>query len=135
MLSTRSSSAKGRNPDFRRVGRKPREQNDKWIGRNLPKDGWPCLILLGGGVVVDCGLRVAESRACHVLTPSHWSDVALLEGSDSARASTKGARLYEVALEPSTGFGYPPITNGVQESSLDKYADHLKWPNVAVVYL
>lgn len=137
MLSIRSSPSKGRNPDFCLSKRTAREDNADWIARNLPKEPHPCLVLLGGKGPVDFRLRVAQSHARHDLTPSHWSHVALLEGADGAskKAAKTKPRLWEISLEPPTCFGYPPSTNGVQESTLERYADRLQFPNVAVIYL
>jgi hypothetical protein len=133
MLSIRSSNAKGKNPDFKRVPRKKGEDNLKWLARNAPKGDVASLVLLGGVTAVDFRIRVAQSHARHNLTPSHWSHVALLPELDAAKPGK--SRIFEISLQPADGFGYPPITNAVQESALDRYRDPEAWPNVAIVYV
>jgi hypothetical protein len=62
----------------------------------------------------------------------------ILLGKPGVELTAAGAEMlpvFEISLEPGAGFGFPPDTNGVQESELGRYADQRKWPNCAIVYL
>ncbi len=90
------------------------------------------LLLLGGTAPTDFRLRVAQAHVRHDLSPSHWSHAALLDERSPSLAAT---RLFEVSLEPVQGFGFPPPDNGVQETTLARYADAAAWPNIALLSL
>lgn len=132
MLQTRQSHAKSANPEFVHAARGKTEDNVKWLDKNLPdvKD-WTPLVLLGGNLTASFRLRVAQSVARHDLTPSHWSHVLIL-GRTSIKTSTP---CYEISLEPSGGFGFPPKTNAVQSGRLSQYKDPAEYPNIAVAML
>lgn len=138
MLNIIASPASKPNPDFARTKRRGRESNAAWLKRNLERlageegaRGLAYLVLLGGKMKADFYLRVAQSQLRHDMSPSHWSHVALLQGS----GPTERGALWEISLEPRGGFGYPPSDNGVQSGHLEDYASRNQYPNVAVLRL
>jgi hypothetical protein len=138
MLNIIASAATEPNPDFKQTKRVGNEDNTKWLARNLKTlaaeegaKGDSYLVMLGGSQKADFRLRVAQSHVRHDMSPSHWSHVALLQGS----GPTEAGALWEISLEPKGGFGYPPSDNGVQTGSLKHYASTNQYPNVAVMRL
>lgn len=137
MLNIITSPTNKPNPDFKQAKRKGAEDNTKWFTRHLKTlaaedgaKGYSYLVLLGGKMRADFRLRVAQSHLRHDMSPSHWSHVALLQGSGP---TAKGA-LWEISLEPRGGFRYPPTDNGVQDTGrLKDYASKNQFPNVAVL--
>lgn len=136
MLNIVTSTAAKPNPDFMQSPRIKDENNTAWLERNLKKlageggaQGVAYLVLLGGKMKADFHLRVAQGHLRNDMSPSHWSHVALLQGS----GPTKKGALWEISLEPKGGFGYPPSDNGVQEGALKNYASKNQYPNVAVM--
>ena len=138
MLNIIASPATTPNPDFKQTKRIKNESNTTWMERNLKTlagqegaKGHTYLVLLGGRMKADFRLRVAQGHLRHDMSPSHWSHVALLQGS----GPTKQGALWEISLEPKGGFGYPPSDNGVQSGYLKNYASAHQYPNVAVMRL
>src|SRR5687768_17275698 len=130
MLNIRASKADKPNPKFAERKR-ARGDNIAWIKPDLPGDGKTAgVLLIGGKSPVDFRVRVAQSHARQDLTPSHWSHVALPGKTANAPAETP---LFEIALQPPDGFGYPPVTNGVQRGTLERYRDPTAYPNIAVM--
>ncbi len=138
MLNIIASTAAEPNPDFKQAKRVRNESNTTWLARNLKKlaaedgeKGEAYLVLFGGKRRAHFRLRVAQGHLRHDMSPSHWSHVALLRGS-----GPKTRALWEISLEPSGGFRYPPNDNGVQDAGrLDDYASRNQYPNVAVMRL
>lgn len=142
MLNILSSTAEEKSPYFVQVPRKGRgkgrEDNLAWLERHVRElagmpggRGRAYLVLLGGRTRADFHLRVAQGHLRHDMSPSHWSHVALLGGSGWTRKRS----LWEISLEPSEGFRYPPSDNGVQSGTLDAYQSAYQYPNVAVLRL
>lgn len=139
MLNIVESRAPEPNPDFKQSARKPKkkESNTAWLKRHLKElagepgaEGAAYLVLLGGKAKADFLVRVAEAHLRRDMSPSHWSHVALLQGS-----SPGSKALWEISLEPKSGFGYPPGDNCVQEGDLCHYDEKNSYPNVAVMRL
>jgi hypothetical protein len=131
-MYTLSSRAKSTNKKFAEHKRKKGTTNIDWLGSHLQPDRM-AILLLGGTDLVDFRLRIAQSHLRNDLTPSHWSHVALL--GESKAAHLDAAPLYEISLAPVSGFGFPTATNGVQTSTLEKYGDTQRFPNIAILYL
>ena len=138
VLNIIPSMATEPNPDFKQTKRRRAESNSAWLERNLKTlagedsaKGEAYLVLLGGRMKADFHVRVAQGHLRHDMSPSHWSHVALLQGS----GPTKRGALWEISLEPKGGFGYPPSDNGVQSGHLKVYASKNQYPNVAVMRL
>ena len=136
MLNIVTSKATKPNPHFVQSKRIKDETNTRWLERHLKQlagedgaEGSTYLVLLGGKMKADFHLRVAQGHLRNDMSPSHWSHVALLQGS----GPTKQGALWEISLEPKGGFGYPPSDNGVQQGSLKNYASKNQYPNVAVL--
>lgn len=138
MLNIITSHAGTASPQFEQSERQDKEDNLTWLRRHIEalKDedgakGKAYVVLLGGRTGADFRLRVAQSHLRHDMTPSHWSHVALLQGSGwTAKGTT-----WEISLEPENGFGYPPSDNGVQTGSLKQYESRYQYPNVGVLRL
>jgi hypothetical protein len=135
MLEIRSSPASAPNPNLVSQARARNQTNLAWLsralkGRGKKGSGSPVLVLLGGSDPISFRLRVAQSQARHDLTPSAWSHVVLVEPAEGELAS---ATAWEISLDPSGGFGYPPPTNGVQRTDLRRYDDAKQFPNIAVL--
>jgi len=131
-MSTLQSRAVSANKAFAEKKRVKGRSNLDWLQPHLRQDRVGVL-LLGGTGPVDFRLRVAQSHLRDDLTPSHWSHVALLGDVDAKRPGA--TPLYEISLLPAAGFGFPPPDNGVQKSTLERYADAEAWPNIAILYL
>jgi hypothetical protein len=138
MLNIIASTAREKNPEFEQVVRKRGEDNEKWVRRHLKtlagEEGAKSLaylVLIGGKEESYFHTRVAQGQLRNDMTPSHWSHVALLQGS----GPTKAGALWEISLEPVGGFGYPPSDNAVQEAKLSDYTSKNKYPNIAVLRL
>lgn len=139
MLTVRGSAALDPvEKHFQRDARAAGEDNLDWVRRQLvalgydqkgPKATW--LLLVGGGAsMYDFRLQVAQSHLRHDMTPSHWSHTALISTVDER---TGDSLLLETSLEPQEGFQMPSTVNGVQGATLDRYADPLLYPNVALI--
>lgn len=127
MLEIHRSDAAEQNPDFKEIKRKKGETNAAWLKRNWGDDrSCTRLLLIGGTSGVAARLRFAQSDARSDLTPSNWSHLALVTGRSALR---------EIALEPASGFGHPPATNGVQEGRMSAYNDAKLYPNLALIRL
>ncbi len=136
MLNIISSTAKELNPQFVREPRRGNENNETWFRRHLETlagedgaKGMSYLVLIGGKKQSYFHTRVAQGHMRNDMTPSHWSHVALLQGSGPTE---KGA-LWEISLEPAEGFGYPPSDNAVEEAHLSNYSSKNMYPNIAVM--
>ena len=133
-----SSKAAGPSDRFVQEKRGKDETNLAWFQRNLKTleteddaEGAAYLVMVGGKEKTHFRLRVAQSHIRHDRSPSHFSHVALLRASGWAR----GGSLWEIALEPKGGFGFPPADNGVQTGALNNYASQNQFPNLAVMRL
>lgn len=138
MLNVLTSKADRPSELFIREERRKGEGNLDWFERTLKTlsaqkgvRGAACLVLLGGKEETDFHLRVAQGHVRHDMSPSHFSHVALLQGSGWTR---RGA-LWEISLQPQAGFGYPPAENAIQSGSLKSYASADRYPNLAVMRL
>jgi hypothetical protein len=126
MTSNRSEPNKG----FQEQPRERGEDNIAWLTRVKPDDPARTYLLLIGGVEPYAfRLRVAQSHVRHDLTPSRWSHVALL-GNATVGPDTP---LYEIALQPPGGFGFPAPTNAVQRAELRAYRSQRLYPNIAIL--
>lgn len=137
MLNIVTSNAADPSPDFVQSPRVGDEDNAAWLKRHLEPlagqvgaAGAAYLVMVGGGMKADFHLRVAQGHLRRDMSPSHWSHVALLQGS-----SPRTRALWEISLEPRDGFGYPPSDNAVQTGRLAHYASRDQYPNVAVMRL
>lgn len=131
-MATLASKASSRNPEFVETPSSRTRNNLEWLRPHLRADRVG-ILLVGGIHVVDFRLRIAQSHLRRDLTPSHWSNVALLGSTDSKKLDN--TRLYEISLMPADGFGFPVPENGVQQSTLKRYASGVAWPNIALLYL
>lgn len=136
MLNIVASTTEQLNPDFVQNKRNGSEDNVKWVNRNLKTlasedgaKGLSYLVLIGGKQKAYFHTRVAQGHLRNDMSPSHWSHVGLLQGS----GPTKKGALWEISLEPTGGFGYPPSDNGVQNGYLSNYASKNMYPNIAVM--
>jgi hypothetical protein len=130
MLRSLHSQAESPNTStFVELVRASGEDNLEWLQRARQHRRKPAsaeLLLVGGTGPVAFRLRVAQSHIRADITPSHWSHIALLSGTDD---------LFEISLEPPNGFGYPPPRNGLQKSPLTSYRSATQFPNIAWVEL
>lgn len=132
MIELLTSATDKPNPCFSKKNRGSDESNVDWVLSNLDDNGdksW--LLFVGGRDVLHFRLRAAQSHARHDLTPSHWSHVALLNQPED----NQNISLFEIALDPTQGFGFPPACNGVQRGTLSAYGDVKAFPNVALASL
>ena len=136
MLNIVASTADGPNPDFVQSKREARENNLKWVTRHLATlaaedgaAGMSYLVLIGGTQKAYFHTRVAQGHMRNDMSPSHWSHVVLMQGS----GPTDKSALWEISLEPASGFGFPPSDNGVQQGHLKNYASRNQFPNIAVL--
>ena len=103
----------------------------KWLGRHALDSGdLSQIVLIGGSDISSFRLRVAQSHLRHDMQPSHWSHVFLLGPIEQPIGSSS---IYEISLDPAGGFGFPPPTNGVQVSKLDRYRNTRRYPNIALL--
>jgi hypothetical protein len=130
MLPILSSSATAPSEALQEVPRRSREDNLRWLRRNLPTPGGSSIVLVGGTSPIAFRLRVAQSHIRHDLRPSHWSHVMLLDTPAQSLASTT---VYEIHLEAPHGFGFPPPDNAVQEGTLGQYQQTAAYPNIAIL--
>jgi hypothetical protein len=137
MISVLKSTATKANQQFDPQARQGRENNLSWLQRipatKVESDysrNRAYILLIGGKSPVAFRLRVAQSQLRHDLAPSHWSHAVLLGDLDADLARTP---IYEIPLEPSRGFGFPPPTNGVQEGQLGQYRNSGDFPNIALL--
>ncbi|MBA4143178.1 MAG: hypothetical protein H0X43_09295 [Nitrosospira sp.] len=131
-MYTLSSKAKSVNKGFNESRRARGKTNIDWL-RSHWRDDRAGILLVGGTDLIHFRLRFAQSHLRDDLTPSHWSHVALLGQSDDGNLAL--APLYEISLTPAGGFGFPAASNGVQNGTLEEYADAKSFPNVAILYL
>lgn len=130
MLAIRGSQNLTQNKALAFSPRRPAETNVAWLTRHLPKadDGHLRLLLVGGAEPLHFRIRVAQSHFRHDMSPSHWSHVALLSYAARGRL-----QLWECALDPKDGFGYPPVDNAFRFGALKDYDDPRRFPNVALL--
>jgi hypothetical protein len=101
------------------------EAEARKLSGNETVDG--TLLLVGGCDLTHFRLRVAQSHFRADMAPSFWSHVGILREDES------GFGLYEVALDPPTGFQEMPKRNGVQRVSVSRYEDGTQFPNIALL--
>lgn len=132
MLEIVQSRADLPNPAFQEEPRQDGEDNVAWLKRvrRGKKKHEALLVLFGGVDQTAFRLRVAQSYARHDLTPSHWSDIAWINNPSSLSARST---IVQMSLAPVAGFGFPPVDNGVQNSTLSPYQDPAAYPNVALL--
>jgi hypothetical protein len=130
MIPIVSSKAQNANSGLKRVPRKAREDNLAWLLRNLPAPGESSVVMVGGKGPLAFRLRAAQAYLRHDLLPSYWSHVMLLARPPRNLAS---APVHEISLEPPSGFGFPPPTNGVQTGRLAGYRDATAYPNICIL--
>jgi hypothetical protein len=138
MLNLLSSTAIKESQSFTATRRFRGEGNCAWLARQLqamtPADGkvpdTTYVVLLGGVGDVPFRIRVAQSHLRHDLKPSHWSHAVLL---DRPTADVSRTRIYEISLEPASGFEMPTQHNGLQLAQFGQYDDVARYPNIAVL--
>jgi hypothetical protein len=130
MLNIFTSTVKNPNKEFKETPRKDGEDNLQWLTRVIPpdEDGYTDLLLLGGSSLSAFRLRAAQAHLRHDLTPSSWSHVMLLGNIKKNLAATV---VFEISLEPLTGFGFPVPSNALQKAKLGNYSDGEAYPNIA----
>lgn len=144
-----TSRASKANDDLRRLDRHEGEDNLEWAERafvelslrveNSAAVTW--LLLVGGADTVHVRLRFAQSPIRRGRTPGHFSHVAIVDGTElaqrqsSAEAIGASTGLFEVSLDPGEALGYPPETNGVRATRLERYRDPASFPNIALLYV
>ncbi len=114
------------NREFKRVLATKEETNKAWLKRIIAENEFDGrgLLLLGGTSVADFHIRVAQSSLRHDLTPSYWSMVGILTGSDS---------FYSVPLQWKGDLSEMPHSNGIQICKLTDYDDPERFPNIAYI--
>lgn len=128
-----NSKAAKANPSLRKNPRKPSENNVSWLKRNLADFAGNVNVVLVGGVNQTAfRLRVAQAHVRHDLQPSYWSHAMLLI---PAKKGAAPSQVYEISLEPATGFGFPIAKNGLQIGELSQYRDAKEFPNIALISL
>jgi len=132
MQNIHPSPTRKTNPDFPRRLRKRGEDNLKWLQAGLGSQRGTAVVLIGGKDNLAFRLRAAQAHVRDSFTPSHWSHCFLLFGIERSVAATP---IYEIALDPPNGFGFPGSTNGMQEGTLGRYASAERYPNIAVVQI
>lgn len=127
MAGFRHSTAPSPNAAITAQQQAPRsiEAEARKLAGNQSVDG--TLLLIGGCDLTHFRLRVAQSHVRADMAPSFWSHVGIL------CEDASGLGLYEVALDPPTGFQQMPKTNGVQRVSVSRYEDPTRFPNVALL--
>ena len=106
------------------------EDNLRWLSRNFVTGDYSQIVLLGGADPAAFRLRVAQSHLRHDMLPSHWSH-ALLVGIVAEQVAR--TPVYEIALDPPGGFGFPPSVNAVQQGQLGRYRSRRAYPNIALL--
>lgn len=131
MISILRSNATHPNTLFKEDARGRREDNLKWLERNiLDSEEISQIVLVGGSDIASFRLRVAQSHIRHDMRPSHWSHAMLLGPVAQPFAKTS---VFEISLDPPAGFGFPPPVNGVQQSRIDRYRSARDYPNIALL--
>jgi hypothetical protein len=131
MLNITSSKASQKNKIFKETPRRKGQDNLGWLAFALKNsDAGVKLLLVGGTGPSAFRLRVAQAHLRHDLSPSHWSHVAMLDQPAKNLGTTK---VYEIALEPEGGFGFPPPENAVQVNKLSQYRNAKQFPNIALI--
>jgi hypothetical protein len=127
MAGFRRSTA--RNPNDRIVEGRARPRSLADAVRELAKgesvNG--TLLLVGGCDLTHFRLRVAQSHVRADMAPSLWSHVGIV------CEDASGVHVFEVALDPEDGFRDMPKTNGVRRARVERYDDHDRFPNLALV--
>jgi hypothetical protein len=113
------------NPQFRKNVRPKDEGNVAWMQRQLEGYDGVAIGLVGGRGNFDFRLRVAQSHLRYSFTPSHWSHCFLM--------LDRSGVIFEISLTPERGFGFPGATNGMQESTLERYDSANAYPNIGVI--
>ena len=127
MAGFRHSTAASRNADVKSKppAKRSIEAEARKLAGSQSVDG--TLLLVGGSDLTHFRLRVAQSHMRVDMAPSFWSHIGILCDDGS------GLGLYEVALDPPTGFQQMPKTNGVQRVSVARYEDASRFPNVGLL--
>jgi len=133
MQKIQPSSAESPNPDFIERKRRSGEDNAAWLAAAVKREKVTRVVLVGGTDNLALRLRIAQAHARDTMTPGHFSHAFLLFGWGSGGPA--GAPIYEIALDPPGGFGFPGATNGLQEGTLKRYADPETYPNIALIEL
>lgn len=151
MMRITGSGAVDPAEDFSEVPRQEGESNVAWVRRQLeeaagitaPVEGEAgrgaptLLLLLGGRTSTAFRVRVAQSHLRDDLSPSQWSHAALLAPLPRGKASERQLarlKLFEVSLEPETGFGFAAKDNGLQDrATLGDYRAPERYPNIALL--
>jgi hypothetical protein len=128
-----------RNPGLIKEARSAGEDNLGWLKRvarpsaRNKKRSW--VLLIGGADPLSVRLRMAQSHMRADLTPSAWSDVVLVGdlARDIGQTSTYGVSLAPTTWYPPSGFA--PLSNAVQQDTLQSLADTRRNPNIALLAL
>lgn len=131
MIHIISSKATKASPSLKYLPRKARQDNLSWLENSQPQSGESSLVMVGGKGPLEFRLRAAQSHVRHDLLPSYWSHVMLLDKPAKNLADTP---VYEISLNPSAGFGFPPPTNGVQIGRLGHYQKAEEYPNICILH-
>jgi hypothetical protein len=128
MIQIRASAAARASSQLKTLPRPAGGSNRDWLAKAIGgHTAAGTIVLMGGVSLVQFRLRVAQSQARNDLLPSFWSHAALIR-------RLRGDRdwdLWEVSLEPSSGFAQMPLSNGVQRGRFAAYDDPKRFPNVA----
>ena len=131
MLNILRSPTNRQNAALADQARAEGQGNIAWLAQyaeRAPSNVTP-LVLVGGVDPLSFQLRVAQAHGRDTFDPSTWSHV-FFAGSPPFDASTK---VWEISLNDISRF--PPHTNGLQESTLARYADPRSYPNIALLWL
>ena len=130
MINILSSDAESQSNDFKEVDRERGQNNLEWLSNKIKtKRDQAVLVMVGGRSEIDFRLRIAQAHVRRDLQPSKWSHVMLLKNP----AEKEQSKIYEIALDPMNGFGFPTLDNGVQEGELRRYSNPKTYPNIAVL--
>ena len=126
MLPVRRSTSTEPNPAFVEVP-PARGSNLAWLqesaaaGDSLGRSG--DVLLLGGSGLADFRIRVAQSQLRHDMTPSYWSQVAVIDED----------HVYTAPLWPLDPPDIVPSRNGIRRLPIADFVGARAWPNIAVV--
>jgi hypothetical protein len=121
MILMKKSPSERPNPKLREEKPHKDEGNKSWLARQEATEG---VILLGGALIPDFRIRVAQSELRHDLSPSHWSLCGILVGS---------GRFASVTLNLPQRLSEIPKSNGIRTCRIEEFDDPKRFPNIAVI--
>jgi hypothetical protein len=121
MILMKKSPSERPNPKLPEEEPQKNEGNKKWLNRHDATEG---VILLGGALIPDFRIRVAQSEMRHDMSPSHWSLCGIL--------FPKG-KFASVPLDLTQKTSDIPKSNAIRMCRIEEFDDPKRFPNIAVV--